>query len=224
MTLDLAALLACALITSALSLRAPVLRPHAVSAITCAALYLARTVGGPRVAVAVFAVWPAVAVWLLRRAAQGGRADVGILGRVRFQHGLDLGHVAAGERAATDEDHPLIEERHITQLHAAILAPFALYAAALAYGGHYLRAAWPWPLLAPNALPLLCALAAWRRPRTWAERAALVLPASCAGDLVSTWAGAPEVARVTCAVATWAAFAGACAMARRELRGSQAQT
>ena len=172
---DLVALLACALFTSALSLRAPTLRPHALAALACAALYLARVAGGPRVAVAAYATWPGVAVWLWLRVC---RRD--LAGAIRMW--------------------PVV----------------ALYAIALAYGGHYLAPVWPWPLLAPNALPLLVALAGWRRPRTWAERAAYVLPASCAADLVSTWAGAPGVVREWVGIATWVAFAACCARASRD--------
>lgn len=182
MTLDSAALLASVFATSVLSLRAPSLRPHALAALACAALYLARTMGGARVAVAVFATWPAVAVWLWLRAC---RRD--LAGAIRMW---------------------------------PVAFPFVLYAAALAYGGHYLAPVWPWPLLAPNALPLLFALAGWRRPRTWAERAAYVLPASCAADLVTAWAGAPGVVGAWVGVATWAAFAGCCVA---ELRGSRAR-
>jgi hypothetical protein len=90
---------------------------------------------------------------------------------------------------------------------ASVAIVFAIYGAALAFYGARLAWAWPWPIMIPNIAPLTIAAAWWRRPSTWAERAALVLPASCAGDLVTTWAGAPSGARVVLGAVTWAAFA-----------------
>lgn len=178
---DFAPLVLCALACTALALRTPVLRPHAAAAWACAALYAARWMGSPRVDVAVFVLWPGVAVWLWAAA---------------------LGCPATGASEA--------------RRGPVFAGAWVAYAAALAWLGSYLAAVWPWPLLAPSALPLLLAAFLWRLPRTWSQRAALVLPASVAADLVTVWSGAPATVRVVLGGLTWVIFAAMCLAARNE--------
>lgn len=175
--IDLLALLIAAPIVSAIAVLRPAVRPHAVATITCAALYCARLVASPREVVAIFVVWPLVAVWLWARVTWG----------------------ASGVRAVN-----------------FALPAVALYALFVATCGYHLRALWPWPIMAPNLAPLACACAWWRRPRTWAARSALVLPASCAADLVTTWLGSGSDAREWVGAITWVVFAACVWRARRD--------
>ena len=59
--LEFAGICAVATFAAGTSLRVPALRPHALAASACAALYAGRAVGGARVAVAVYVLWPGVA-------------------------------------------------------------------------------------------------------------------------------------------------------------------
>lgn len=212
----------------ACALRARELRPHALVAVAYAMLFALRLVGHPRLDVAVYVLWPAPAVWLVmmgrsahgrqerRQALPDPSIDVGTgpIERPVDRDGLGgslgprnedlrgrvgrLDDVHAGDAVAAHR--PLLP-------HAALVAlPLLLYAALLARYGGYLRAVWPWPILAPNLLPALAVALVGRLPRTWPEVAACVLPASCVADAVTTWAGAPDVVRQVLSAVTWATF------------------
>lgn len=225
--LEFASLCAVATFAAGISLRSPSIRPHAIAAASCAGLYVARILGGPRVAVVVYVLWPGAAValawWTLKDEGPGGCPSsparlVAVADRLRSAPpwsssgpGTVSCEVARGSGSA-------VPVRGSVQILA--LAVLAVYAFALARWGAILAPWWPWPILAPNALP---ALALWlcRRPRTWAERAAYVLPASALADVATTWSGAPGDARAIIGIVTWATFGGmiAACLTDRRARG-----
>jgi hypothetical protein len=173
--------------TVGISLRVSVVRPHAVATSSCVALWVAKLVGGPRVAVAAYVLWPGVAAFLLSGVATPG--------------GVGARPPGAGREVLLVSEPPAWSGWFATVATVVLV----VYALALARWGAYLTPWWPWPLLLPNVAP---ALALWlgRRPRSWSERATYVLPASAFADAVTTWAGAPSSARAAVGCVTWAAF------------------
>jgi hypothetical protein len=230
--IEFALLCAVAAFSAILALRLHVVRPHAVAALACAALHGARLDGGPRVAVAVFVLWPGVAVGLARALLAhhtidlecaeiagdgGGCVERKPKDRVRIVCDICLRAKIANEEIAQRLPVCLW---FIRMVHTWPVLAIVAYAAALARWGAFLAPVWPWPLLTPNAAP---AFALWlcRRPRTWAERAAYVLPASALTDVATTWSGAPGDARAIIGIVTWATFGGmiAACLTDRRARG-----
>ncbi len=88
----------------------------------------------------------------------------------------------------------------------AVCLGFVSYAVLILHVGYALAGVWPLPLLVPNVIPAFVLLVV-PHAKTSTERAARVLPASAAGDLATTWLGAPREARIVLGIVTYAVLA-----------------